>query len=214
MADLLHIEASPRKSRSASIEVANAFVGAYRETYPEATVASLDLWGVRLPEFDGDALEAKYAGLSGIPLTSAQRWAWDRVGELAQPLIDAKTLLISMPLWNFSVPYKLKHFIDVVSHKDVLFRFDPERGFEGMLQGRRAVVVYARGLDYGKRSATPAEQLDFQQPFFEAWLKFVGITDIESVIVEKTLYGDEVDRSARDEACGRAVALARGRVEV
>jgi FMN-dependent NADH-azoreductase len=208
MARLLHIESSPRKTRSASLEVAQAFVEAYRQTHPNASLDTLDLWQAPLPEFDGEALDAKYAGLSGAPLTEAQREAWDAIRALARPLHEADTLLLSVPLWNFSIPYKLKHFIDAVSQKDVLFSFD-DTGFGGLLRGKRAVVVYARGLDYGAQSITPAERFDFQKPFIEAWLRFVGIDDVETVIVEKTLFGPEVDAVARREACATAEALAR-----
>lgn len=208
MARLLHIESSPRKTRSASLEVAQAFVETYRQAHPNASIDTLDLWQTPLPEFDGAALDAKYAGLSGAPLTEAQREAWDAIRALARPLHEADTLLLSVPLWNFSIPYKLKHFIDAVSQKDVLFSFD-DTGFGGLLRGKRAVIVYARGLDYSAQSITPAERFDFQKPFIEAWLRFVGIDDVETVIVEKTLFGPEVDAAARREACATAEALAR-----
>ncbi len=209
MADLLHIEASPRKQRSASLEAARAFIDAFRLSRPRASVETLDVWRVPLPEFDSDALDAKYAGLSGTPLTPSQQAAWDQIHALAKPLHEASTLLFSVPLWNFAIPYKLKHFIDVVSQKDVLFSFDPQVGFGGLLAGKRAVVVYARGLDYGKQSITPAHSFDFQQPYFEAWLRFVGIENIESIVVEKTLFGAEVDAAAREAACREAAELAR-----
>jgi FMN-dependent NADH-azoreductase len=209
MADLLHIEASPRKTRSASLDAARAFIDAYRLSHPQASIETLDVWRMRLPEFDNDALDAKYAGLSGAPLTPSQQTAWDHIHALARPLHEAKTLLFSVPLWNFSIPYKLKHFIDVVSQKDVLFSFDPDAGFGGLLAGKRAVVVYARGLDYSKHSNTPAHAFDFQKSFFDAWLRFVGIEDIASIVVEKTLFGPQVDAAAREEARGAAAALAR-----
>lgn len=210
MTRLLHIECSPRKSRSASREVAHAFIEAYRAAHADASVATLDLWHTPLPEFDGAAMQAKYAGLAGTPLSDEQRDVWSAIHALARPLHDADTVLLSVPLWNFSIPYKLKHFIDAVSQKDVLFSFD-EKGFGGLLRGKRAVVVYARGLDYAKEAFTPAESFDFQKPYVEAWLRFVGIDDIEAVVVEKTLFGPELDTAARREACASAEAMARAR---
>ena len=135
MSTLLHIESSPRKNRSASLEVARAYLEAYRETHPDDRIDVLDLWSTELPEFNGDALDAKYADLSGTTLSVAQQQAWARIRHLAQRLHDADTLLFSVPLWNFSIPYKLKHFIDVVSQRDILFSFD-ERGAAGLLSPR------------------------------------------------------------------------------
>ena len=208
MPTLLHIESSPRKNRSASLEVARAYLDAYRQAHQDHRIDVLDLWSTELPEFNGDALGAKYADLSGTTLSVAQQQAWARIRRLAQRLHDADTLLFSVPLWNFSIPYKLKHFIDVVSQRNVLFSFD-ERGAAGLLKGKQAVVIYARGLDYSMDSSTPAHLFDFQRPFMEAWLRFVGVTDVETIVVEKTLLGSEVDRVARQAARERAVEFAR-----
>src|SRR6266581_4735754 len=130
MPTLLHIESSPRKTRSASLDVANAYIDAYRATHPDHTIDVLDLWSIELPEFDGVALDAKYAEMSNTPLNDAQQHAWAAIRRLAQRLHDADTLLFSVPLWNFSIPYKLKHFIDVVSQGGILFSVD-DSGISG-----------------------------------------------------------------------------------
>ena len=206
MPTLLHIESSPRKTRSASLDVARAYLEAYRAAHPDHLIDVLDLWSIELPEFDGDALDAKYADLSGTPLSEGQQQAWTGIRHLAQRLHDADTLLFSVPLWNFSIPYKLKHFIDVVSQRNILFSFD-ERGLQGLLKDKKAVVIYARGLDYSTGSDTPAHSFDFQRPYMEAWLRSVGVKRVESVVVEKTLFGPELDHAARQAARERAVAL-------
>jgi FMN-dependent NADH-azoreductase len=208
MSTLLHIESSPRKRRSASLDVARAYVDAYRDAHPDHRIDVLDLWSVALPEFDGGALDAKYADLSGTPLNEAQQQAWASIRELAQRLHDADTLLFSVPLWNFSIPYKLKHFIDVVSQRGILFSFD-EHGLQGLLKDKKAVVMYARGLDYSVGSSTPAHSFDFQRPYMEAWLRSVGVTDVKSIVVEKTLLGPELDHAARQAAREQAVVLAQ-----
>jgi FMN-dependent NADH-azoreductase len=142
-------------------------------------------------------------------LTTRQQAAWERIRELAQPFAAADKLLFGVPLWNFSIPYKLKHLIDVISQKDVLFGFD-ETGFRGLLNGKKAVVIYARGLDYTSASSfTPDHGYDFQKPYMEMWLRFVGITDVTSIIVQKTLAGPEIDGDARAEARRKAEALAK-----
>ena len=52
MPHLLHIQSSPRPQRSASIEVAQAFIGAWTSRHPQATVDTLDVWATPLPAFD------------------------------------------------------------------------------------------------------------------------------------------------------------------
>jgi FMN-dependent NADH-azoreductase len=209
MARLLYVEASPRKDRSASIEISRAFLEAYRAVNPDDEVETLDIWASDLPSFDGEALAAKYAGLSGVSLTAEQEAVWDRIRSLAAPFLAANKLLLAVPLWNFGIPYRLKQLIDLISQKDILFSFDGN-GFRGLLKARKAAVVYARGLDYlSAASSTPAMTYDFQKPYMETWLRLIGITDISDIIVEKTLFGAEVDIESRMKAKQIATALAR-----
>ncbi|MFC3282181.1 FMN-dependent NADH-azoreductase [Litchfieldella rifensis] len=208
MSTVLHIASSPRRQRSASLEIAQAFISHYCQRYPATEVKTLDLWRMDLPEFDEDAMAAKYAGLSDTPLTETQKSAWDGLRSLADHLHEADILIFSIPLWNFGIPYKLKHFIDLVSQKDILFSFDAEEGFGGLLNNKKAVVVYARGLDYTAGSFTPAQEFDFQKPYFESWLKFVGVTDVSSVVVEKTLFGSDIDTESRRRADREAQQIA------
>ena len=46
---LLHIECSPRKQRSASLQVARSFIDRYLEHHPQTHVETLDLWGTHVP---------------------------------------------------------------------------------------------------------------------------------------------------------------------
>jgi FMN-dependent NADH-azoreductase len=208
MTHILYIEASPRKSRSASIEVARAALGAWRTETPDLTIDTLDVWATDLPEFDGPAMEAKYAGLSGTALTADQAVAWDEIRTIAARFLAADAIVLAVPLWNFSIPYRLKHLIDLVTQKDVLFSFD-ETGFGGLLRGRKALVVCARGLDYSPSAGTPAGTYDFQKPYLEMWLRFIGISDITTIVVEKTLFGAEIDGAARDAARAEAIAAVK-----
>ncbi len=205
MTTLLHIECSPRKQRSASLEIARQFIARYQHNAPDTQVVTLDLWALDLPEFDGPVMDAKYAGLSGTPLTEEQAAAWATLKSLAAHLHQADVLVFSIPLWNFAVPYKLKHFIDVVSQKDVLFEFSPEHGLRGLLHNKTAVNVYARGMDF---STPDAQAMDFQKPYMEAWLGFIGVTEVHSLYVEKTILGPETDQASRLASCEQALALA------
>jgi FMN-dependent NADH-azoreductase len=208
MARLLNVEASPRKDRSASIEVSRAFLEAYRVSHPEDEIETLDIWAVDLPSFNGEALAAKYAGLNGVPLTTEQQAVWNDIRSLASPFLAADKLLVAVPMWNFGIPYRLKQLIDLISQKDILFSLDGS-GYRGLLKARKAAVVYARGLDYlSAGSSTSEATYDFQRPYMEMWLRFIGLTDISHIIVEKTLFGPKVDVEARTNAKQRAAAMA------
>jgi FMN-dependent NADH-azoreductase len=199
MPHLLYIESSPRKQRSASIEVATAFIEAWQARHTIATVDKLDVWNTPLPEFDGAALDAKYAGIMGVERTPEQKQAWDQITELAQRFINADIILFAVPMWNFGIPYKLKHLIDVVSQKDLLFTFD-ERGLNGLLDGRKVVVIAARGA--------PLDRAEHQIAYLTTWSEMVGIDEQYNVLIEKTLLGPDVDAESRKTAKNAAVDLA------
>ena len=202
---LLHIISSPRKDRSASTEVAHAFTSALKARHADLSIDTLNVWETELLPFDGPALEAKYAGLTGVALTPEQVAVWKQIEALGARFHAADLLLFSVPMWNYSIPYKLKHLVDVVSQKNILFTFD-ERGQLGMLGGRKMVVIASRGAALG--GAFPAADFDHQTAYMSAWARMVGISDYHEIVFEKTLFGPDVDKQARAQARGEAEALA------
>lgn len=205
MPHVLHVEASPRRERSASIATARAFLNAWGARNPDATVDTLDVWSTPLPEFDGEALAGKYAALAGEPLSPAQEEAWGAIRALAERFRAADLLLFSVPMWNYTIPYKLKHLLDLVSQKDLLFSFD-ERGQNGLLRGR-AVVAYARGVGLGPESF-PREIWDHQTTYMKTWLLMVGITEVHEIEVETQLMGEDAASEARRRGREQAEQLA------
>jgi FMN-dependent NADH-azoreductase len=206
MTRIFYVEASPRKQRSASIEVARHFLDAYRKVHPDTQLDELDLWGEPLPEFDGDMLDAKYAVLSGADPTPAQRAAWQRIEAMAARMKEADRLLFSTPMWNFSIPYKLKHWIDIVTQPGITFGHSREKGYFGLVTGKKALVVYAQGGDY--RAKSPDAAFDLQTRYLRQALAFMGIEDQTEVIVNRGLAGPEADRKAREAARAEAERLA------
>lgn len=210
MSTLLYVEASPRKSESASSTIAAAFLATYAQTHPHDTVDRMNVWSMTLPEFDGDAMQAKYAALRGMERTPAQDLAWGEISAIAARVRGADKLLFSVPMWNFGIPYKLKQLIDVISQKDLLFTFT-EAGFGGLVSHAKAAVVYARGIDYVAPTAfdTPAPEWDQQKPYLDLWLRFIGVADVATIVAEKTLMGPEASAASLEHAIVEAEALAR-----
>jgi FMN-dependent NADH-azoreductase len=123
MSKLLHIEASPRGKRSSSVTVAHHFIEAYRAKNPNDTVETLDLWQTELPAFDGATIDAKYAVMHGQKHTPEQLQAWNAVTKLAEHFKSADKYLFSLPMWNFGIPYRLKHYIDLLVQPGLAFSF-------------------------------------------------------------------------------------------
>jgi len=110
---LLNIESSPRGLKSASIAISNAFIEAYRQVCPEILVDTLNVWDEKLPDFDQEAIGAKYKGINMEPMDPAERAVWDKIQELAARFQRANRIVLGVPMWNFAYPYKLKQLIDL-----------------------------------------------------------------------------------------------------
>lgn len=185
MSKLLYIEASPRKSRSKSIEVAQVFLSTLQNSHSSVEVDKLDLWSTELPSFNGDTVDAKYAILHGQPHTPDEAKAWQRVVAVIERFKSADRYLFSLPMWNFGVPYVLKHLIDVIVQPGLTFSFSPTEGYKGLVTGKKAAAVYARGGAYG--AGTGAEAYDLQSRTLSGILGFIGVTDVTSIFIEPTL---------------------------
>lgn len=207
MAKLIHIQASPRGSRSASRAVASCFIESYRTTHAGDTIDTLDLWQANLPEIDGTMLDAAYAVKRGQTHSPEQLHGWKAVVDIAQHFKSADKYLVSLPMWNFSIPYKLKHYIDLLVHRGLTFSFTPEEGYKGLVTGRPLVAVCARGGAYGPGSG--AEAWDQQSKYLEHIFGFIGFTEIRKILVEPTEAKPTSKRASMAAASHQAAEMAR-----
>lgn len=204
MSKLLHIEASPRQERSKSNAAANVFLRTYQASNPNDTIETLNVWGTDLPAFDNDTINAKYAVMHGRDHSAEEASAWREVVEVCDRFKSADKYLLSLPMWNFGIPYKLKHYFDVISQPGQTFSFSPESGYSGLVTGRPITVIYARGGTYGD-SAT---SMDFQRPYVEFLLGFLGFTNIETVVIEPTMGDVDAVAQVESTAAERASKIA------
>ena len=162
-------------------------MNAYLKAHPVDEVQTLDIFETDLPAFDAPAVQAKYTILHGQEHTAAERKTWDAVEAVIEKFKTADKYLISAPMWNFGIPYRLKQYIDVVVQPGYTFSFSPETGYSGLVTDRPAMLFLARGGEYP--AETEAAALDFQKPYLEWILKFIGFEQIDSIVVEPTLHG-------------------------
>jgi FMN-dependent NADH-azoreductase len=207
MSTLLHISASPRGSQSESLGLAQVFLDTYRSTHPGDRILEWDLWDGTLPEFGPAAAAAKMSIFAGEQPTGAAAEAWRAAGDTFARFAAADKYLFSVPMWNANVPYILKQFIDVVSQPGMVFSFDPQLGYSGLMTGRRAAVIYTSAV-YGEGRG-PAFGNDFQAPYFDDWLRWSGIGDVRSVYFRPNLATADAE-SGRGLATTEAMLAAKG----
>ncbi len=202
MARLLHVSASPRGTSSESLALADHFLSSLRDVRPELEVDSFDLWDGSLPGFGPAAAGAKMSVFAGRTPTGEQAPAWEAARLTFERFSAADAYLFSVPMWNHGIPYILKQFIDVVSQPGMVFGFDPEHGYTGLLTGKKAAVIYTSAV-YGN-GRPPSFGTDFQMPYFDGWLRWAGISDITTVEFRPNLATADADTERQ-----RAQAAAR-----
>ena len=205
MPKLFHLNCSPR-SESESSAGARVFLDGFRLARPDWDIDVMNLWRDHLPEFAGSVLEAKYARLNGRSFTETQRDAIAVAERMAMRFALADRVLISTPMWNFSIPYKLKQWLDVIIQPGLTFRFDPTQGYLPLLKDRPTVVIVASGSDF--ITGMNRGRIDMATPYLREALRFIGVSDVRFVPIGPTTGPTEPIRAARESAHRRLTEMA------
>ncbi len=180
MPTLLSIQSSPRGKDSYSRLLSQDFVAEWEKNNPEGTVVLRDLAQSQLP----------FVGLpwiGGVFLPAEQQspemqQALRVSDELIAELLAADHILIGTPMYNFTVPANLKAWIDMVVRPKVTHSGPPDR--KGLVEGKRCSIIIASGGNY--EEGLPSAASDYESGYLKRILRFIGITDVEVVLVGGT----------------------------
>src|SRR5690606_31204378 len=115
----------------------------------------------------------------------------------------ADLYLISTPMWNFHIPYMLKHYIDLIVQPKQTFRYHKDGSTEGLVKNKKMIIITSRGGNYSRNRS-----MDFQEPYLRAIFGFIGIQDIQFIIAEPMDMGIEIQKQKI--LAARAVAIELG----
>jgi FMN-dependent NADH-azoreductase len=163
---LLHIIATPRAHESNTMTIASAFVENLHVRYGDLQVEVVDLFREDLPAVIGANIETKYTLMVGQPIDKRHKESWERIERLIEHFLSADVYLISTPMWNFSIPYALKYYIDCIVQPGYLFKYNEQGQPLGLVHGKKMVCVTSRGGNYSEMS--PLHRYDFQEPYLRA----------------------------------------------
>jgi FMN-dependent NADH-azoreductase len=99
--------------------------------------------------------------------------------QLVKELNSADTIVITAPVYNFSVPATLKAWIDMICRASLTFSYT-EKGPQGLLKDRPVYLVMASG---GVPFGSP---VDFASGYMRHLLGFIGLRDVRAVYAEAT----------------------------
>lgn len=195
MSNLLLVTSSLFGGQSKSAQIAKEFVAAWQHSHAGTRTVERELTPGSMPHLSLDALGALMTPAE--QRTPEQRASVAFGDRLIEELEAAETIVLAVPMYNFSIPSTLKAWIDHVARAGRTFSYSAS-GPEGLLKGKKVFVITGRGGFYGGDS--PAKVFDFQEPYLRSVLAFLGLTDVAFIHVE----GLKVSAEAAEQGLARA----------
>ncbi len=199
--NILVVSSSANGDASVSNGLVARFVDSVRETNPAAHVVLRDVGTNPLPHLTS----ATVAAIKGEPATPAELEARTLSDALIAELQQADLILIASPMYNFGMSSTLKAWFDHVLRAGVTFRYT-ENGPEGLLKGKRTVVIESRAGFYSEGAGSA---MDGQEPHIRILLGFMGLDEVTWIRAEKLAFGPEAAEQAIGEAAEALGLIAR-----
>lgn len=163
---LLHIDSSALGADSVTRELSAAIVARWQDSLPGLSIEYRDLDADPIPH------------LTGRTLARTDAICNEKEDEMVQQFLDADTVVIGAPMYNFAIPSTLKAWIDRITVRGKTFRYT-ENGPEGLASGKHVIIATGRGSAHGDNAPS-----DFQEPYLRYLFGFIGIDNVEFVRAE------------------------------
>ncbi|BDH46031.1 FMN-dependent NADH-azoreductase [Salmonella enterica subsp. enterica serovar Choleraesuis] len=191
MSKVLVLKSSILANYSQSNQLSDYFIEQWLEKNSSDEITVRDLAVNPIPVLDGELVGAMRP--SDTPLSARQKEALALSDELIAEIKAHDVIVFNAPMYNFNIPTQLKTYFDLIARAGVTFRYT-EKGPEGLVTGKRAVVISSRG---GIHKDSPT---DLVTPYMQTILGFIGITDVNFVLEEGVAYGPDVAAKAQNDA--------------
>jgi FMN-dependent NADH-azoreductase len=179
MTTVLRVASSSNLKTSVTRQIGGEVLNALKVNNPNINIIERDLAKNPIPHLPPEVIEVFYQpGSPALALSD----------QLVDELLAADILLIETPMYNFSISSALKAWIDHVVRLGRTVARGAER-LEGLLKGKRAILVIGRG---GMYSQGPAKVMDYQETYLRAILGYIGITEVETIYIENVAQGGAV----------------------
>lgn len=197
---LLHVDASILGANSASRQLSAAVVERLARANPSLKVTYRDLAAAPLAHLSG-AHVAAAMGAQPESVSVQQELADSQA--VLREFLEADTVVIGAPMYNFTIPSQLKAWIDRIVVRGQTFQYG-ETGPVGLAGAKRVIILVSRGGFYG--AGQPAAALEHLESYLRGVFGFIGVTAPEIIIAEGLNIGPE----QREKAIGDALAAATG----
>lgn len=168
---ILRIDSSANTQTSVTRGLTDRIIAALGDP----AVTTRDLAAGPLPQIDHVWAEARTT--PPAERTKAQQEALTLSDALVAEIEAADTLVIGLPVYNFTVPASLKAWIDLIARVGVTFNYT-ETGPVGLLKGKKVIVAMASG------GTAAGSEIDFASGYLRHILGFLGMTDVTLIAAD------------------------------
>ncbi len=186
MNTVLRIDASARHQGSVSRDLGDYFQSKWLTRFSEDRFIGRDLQEERIGQMEQDTIEGFYTPKEQMTdhLKKATALSDQLIGELQ----GADVILLTTPMYNFSVPASLKAWIDQVVRIGHTFSYDGHQ-FGGLVHSDRAYIISAFGAP-GYQQGGALQEANFLEPYLKFLLNFLGVKEVHSIPLEGTTAGE------------------------
>lgn len=175
MTTILHIISSPRQAQSYSTGLGNTIVRKLMRD--DNTLIERDLTRDNPPFLSPEQTLALYKRPELH--TEEERRSFGYSDRVIGELREADVIVIDTPTHNLGIAASLKAWLDQIVRIGASFTYTETGTRIGLLTGKKVYLAIASG-------GSPSK-LDFIEPYLRAVLEIVGITDIQTLRIDKTI---------------------------
>ncbi|MEN8885107.1 MAG: NAD(P)H-dependent oxidoreductase [Winogradskyella sp.] len=188
---VLNINSSSNRENSTSTAYAAKVVSQLKDIHTEVSVVERHTTYSDLPFINEAMLASLFVNGER---TEAQVKALALSQQLVNEVLEADVIVISAPIYNFSVPASLKAYFDLIARAGLTFKYS-ESGPVGLLEGKKAYVVVSSG------GVEIDSDVDFAGKYIKHFLGFLGISDIEMIKLDLLMF----DAEAKQETANKQI---------
>ncbi len=211
--NVLHVCANPKPTEeSVSKQLAAAFFGKLIELKPEVELVNVNLYDEKPPFYSYELYKRAWYPVfdEAYEPSKVEEMAMNYASKQADAFNAADVLVLTMPMWNFSVPAIMKAWMDQILCPGLTFNIDKEDGVKGLHQIKSIVLLVSSGGVYKEDDDRDALTRQVRHAF-----GFIGIDDIEIVWAEgqNPLFFDNSEES-KEMAIEAAAEIAEDIAEI
>lgn len=179
MKHILHIMSSIQGKESYSIKLGQTIIEKIQEKYPDNILEELNLANMELPHLNQEFLGKLFTPSNLLKEEDKESIRFS--DDFVKQLMTADILVVGAPLYNFTIPSALKSWIDYITRPGITFGYGEDGRPNGLVTGKKVYVAMSSG---GIFSEGPGKANDFVVPYLQAFLGFLGMTNLTAFRAE------------------------------